>query len=758
MSHREDYMPHPDAVRAAPCHYFGCPDAPRRLFVVCGLQILFLDGDNTSGPLADRSMHSQSSLLQIFFTSEFLDMEAFNGMFHLPPGSADIIYRPRPSQILAKSLVTTMQEFPSSVHLVRFGAFEIDLRTGELRKRGIRIKLQGQPFVLLITLLKQRGELVTREELRRTLWPGDTFIDFDHSLGTGINKLREVLGDSAANPRFIETLPRRGYRFIAPIEAVGAAETPPVVSEAPPEKQAPATGDPIGAEDRDQVDLSKETAVGERPLWPLAWKIAAFALLPLSAIFTVWILHSGNRLTPSIRSLAVLPLENLSGDASQDYFSDGMTDELITELGQISELRVISRTSAMTYKGARKPLPQIARELRVDAVVEGTVLRSGNRVRITAQLILASADKHLWAKSYEGDLRDTLMLQSQVARAIAAEIRIKLNPQEQTELKKVRTLNAEAYEAYLKGRYFWNKRTGDGLRKAIDYFSRAIEKDPSYAQAYTGLADSYALAGDWKYGLLAPMEAYPKAKAAATKAIALDGTLGEAHISLAFCLDNFDWDWESAGREFTRGIELSPSYAIGYEWYGWHLAELGRNGEAVAEVEKAASLDPLSPSIGADLAEELIVAHRFDEAITQSRKTIILDPFFAPAHYVLGQAFVQKHSYKEAIAEFQKAIGLSPGSTAFTANLAYAYAVSGMRAEAAKTLNDLKNRSSQAFSNAPEIAMVYVGLNEKDQAMAWLEKAYAERFSPWVLMRPCFSPLRSDPRFQDLLHRIGLIL
>src|SRR5579862_1779176 len=319
-----------------------------------------------------------------------------------------------------------MQEFPSSVRSVRFGAFEIDLRAGELRKSGIRIKLQGQPFLLLITLLKQRGELVTREELRRTLWPEDTFIDFDHSLGTGINKLREVLGDSAANPRFIETLPRRGYRFIAPIEAIGAAEDPPVVSEAPPEGQTPVTGDRIGGSDDDRVDLPKEISAGERPRWPLAWKIAALTLLLLSAVFVVWILHSGSRAMPSIRSLAVLPLENLSSDASQDYFSDGMTDELITELGQISDLRVISRTSAMTYKGTHRTLRQIARELNVDAVVEGAVLRSGSKVRITAQLIMAVADKQLWAKSYEGDLRDTLTLQSQVARAIAQEIRMKL--------------------------------------------------------------------------------------------------------------------------------------------------------------------------------------------------------------------------------------------------------------------------------------------------------------------------------------------
>jgi tetratricopeptide (TPR) repeat protein len=394
--------------------------------------------------------------------------------------------------------------------------------------------------------------------------------------------------------------------------------------------------------------------------------------------------------------------------------------------------------------------------LNVDAVVEGTVLRSGSRVRITAQLIRASTDKHLWAQSYEVELRDVLALQRKVALSIAGQIRIVLNPNEQSASAEPKALNAEAYEDYLKGRYFWNKRTGEGLKKAVDYFNQAIAKDPDYAQAYAGLADSYALMGDWQYGLLAPKEALPRAKAAAAKAIALDSTLGEAHISLAWCLDGFDWDWESAGKEFTRGIELSPNYATGHHWYGWHLAVLGRHGEAVAELEKAESLDPLSLIIGADLAEELLIAHRYSEAIKQSRKTLTLDPSFALAHYVLGNVFVQQHLYEEGIAELRGAIEASPGSTAFTANLAYAYAVSGKRDEAVRIVNDLKNQSHGALSNAPQIAMVYVGLGDKDQAMAWLEKAYQERFNPGVLMRPCFDSLRSDPRFQDLLRRIGI--
>jgi TolB-like protein/DNA-binding winged helix-turn-helix (wHTH) protein/Flp pilus assembly protein TadD len=630
---------------------------------------------------------------------------------------------------------------------LRFGVFELDLRAGELRKNGLRIRLQQQPFQVLAMLLEHPGEVVGREELQKKLWPAETFVDFDHGLNKAVNKIREALGDSAESPRFVETISRRGYRFLAEVKATDAL---PVRSAALTPPPHPAS------EVRDRPGLDRKPSTVEHVFPPMAWKILVFVLVPVVASLAIWRLHSWVRPSSVIRSLAVLPLESLSNDASQDYFADGMTDELISDLGQISALRVISRTSAMVYKHAREPLPQIARELNVDAVVEGTVLRSGDRVRITAQLIEASTDKHLWSQSYEGELRDTLTLQNTVARAIADQIRINLNPQEQAALNKVTVVNQKAQESYLKGRYFWNKRTADGLSNAIDYFNEAIKRNPDYAQAYAGLADSYALAGDWKYGLLAPREAYPKAKAAATKAIALDGTLGEAHISLAFCLDNFDWDWESAGKEFTRGIELSPGYATGHEWYGWHLAALGRHGDAIAEVEKAASLDPLSPSIGADLAEELLVAHRFGEAVEQSRKTMILDPFFAPAHYVLGQAFAQKHNYKEAIAELQKAIELSPGSTAFTANLAYAYAVSGMRDEAEKILNDLKHRSPQSFSDAPEIAMVYVGLGEKDQAMAWLEKGYAERFSPWVLMRPCFDPLRSDPGFQDLVRRIGL--
>jgi TolB-like protein/DNA-binding winged helix-turn-helix (wHTH) protein/Flp pilus assembly protein TadD len=649
-----------------------------------------------------------------------------------------------------------MEEFSASARAIRFGVFQVDLQEQQLLKKGVRLRLQGQPFSILLVLLAQAGKVVTREDLRRKLWPEDVFVDFDHSLGTAINKLREVLGDTADNPRFVETLPRRGYRFIAPVEVIVENDTAPVAQETPAEGQAAGTREPKPESDNQGGPTNKAVALGRSP-WPLTRRTSSLALLLGLAILMLWLFYPRNRPSSNIRSLAVLPLENLSGDPSQEYFSDGMTDELITELGQIGELRVISRTSVMTYKGVRKSLlPQIARELNVDAVVEGTVLRSGNQVRITAQLIEAATDKHLWAKDYDGDLRDTLTLQKQVARSIAEAIRLELTPREQAVLKRVKRVNPEAYEEYLKGRYFWNRRTADGFKKAVDYFNKAVAQDPTYAPAYSGLADAYALLGDWEYGVLAPKEAYPKAKAAATRALELDSSLGEAHVSLAFVLDGFDWDFGAGGREFQRGIELNPGYATGHQWYAGHLTLFGRSNEAIEEMKKAEALDPLSLIISADLAEDFLIAHRHDEAIRQIRKTMDMDPNFALAHYQLGQAFLEKHSYSEAIGELQKAVDLSGGSTACTSSLAYTFAVSGRRTEAEAILNDLTKRSNENFSNAPEIALVYIGLDQRDQAMSWLEKGYAERFNPGVLMRPAFDPVRSDPRFRDLLHRIGL--
>jgi len=620
-----------------------------------------------------------------------------------------------------------------------FGVFEVDLRAGELRKRGLRVRLQQQPFQVLAMLLERRGDVVSREELQQALWPANTFVDFDHGLNKAINKIREALGDSAEAPRFIETVAKRGYRFLADVRVAdgrGAEQAAVAVVDLAATASAPAP---------------RRTPIGAR-----TWAIAAAAVVVVLGALAAWRFHAPTSSKPPIRSLAVLPLESLSTDASQDYFADGMTDELISHLGQISALRVISRTSMMGYKHTRKPVPAIARELAVDAIVEGTVLRSGDRVRITAQLIDGATDRHIWSDSYEGEIRNTLTLQNTVARAIADQIRVNLNPQEEAALRGGAVLNPAAYESYLKGRFFWNKRTANGLTTALAYFKQAIDEDPAYARAYSGVADTYALLGDWQYSVMSPKDALPKAKAAAMKAVELDAGLGEAHTSLAFCLDGFDWDFQAAGKEFQRAIALTPAYATGHHWYAWHLALERRYDEALVEMRKAQNLDPLSLVINADLAELLALAHAYDESIAQSLKTLELDPAFGLAHNHLGQAYLQKHLNEQAIAELQQAVTLSGRSATCIANLARAYGASGRTRDAVDLLNELKGRSSPLHSYASEIAVIYAALGDARQAMDWLDRGAAERFNPGVLLRPGLDPLRSEPRFVDLMRRVGL--
>jgi len=626
---------------------------------------------------------------------------------------------------------------------LRFGIFEADPQLGELTKHGKRLPLQEQPFQLLAMLLERPGELVSRDELRAKIWP-QTIVDFDHGLNKAISKIRDALGDSAENPRFIETVARRGYRFLADVA---------VIQDGPAERAA---GGPVLQADAGPLARPEAGISSRGPPRTRAWRLFGFGLALVLAAALSWFLYTSKDSAPTIRSLVVLPLKNLSGDVSQDYFTDGMTEELTTQLGRISALRVISSRSAMTYKGVDKPLADIARELSVQAVLEGSVLRSGDRVRITAELIRVPADQQMWAQSYEGELRDALALQSEVAQAVAEQIRTTLSRRQQAVLRNRKTVTPAAYEDYLKGRYFWNKRTRDGLKKAIDYFSRAVETDPTYAEAYSGLADSYALAGDWLYGVLPPGDAFRQARAAATRALTLDDTLGEAHTSLAFALDLYAWDWATAEKEYKRAIELNPSYATAHHWYGWHLLVMGRTSEGIFEMRRAESLDPLSLIISADLAEALCTAHLYDESVQQIKRTLDMDPNFAVAHYQLGQVLAQKHLHNEAIPEFQRAIELSGHSGAFDSNLAYVYAVSGQKVKAENIIKDLEARPDKNPSIYANIALVYVGLGDDDQAMLWLNKAYEAQFNPSILLRPGFDPLRSDARFVDLRRRLGL--
>ena len=615
-----------------------------------------------------------------------------------------------------------MQSLSGPPARLRFGVFEADLRLGELTKAGKRVRLQEQPFRVLAMLLERPGELVTRAELHNKLWP-QTIVDFDHGLNKAVSKIRDALGDSAENPRFVETIPARGYRFVADVTAVPVAVAP--------------------------VDDGPDQARPRR-LW---WAPSAVALILIAVAVVLWVRHE----PPSrFHSLVVLPFQNLSNDATQEFFADGMTDELITHLGQVGALRVISRTSAMSYKATPKSLTDIARELNVEAVVEGSVLRVGDRVRITAQLIRVPADEHIWAHSYEGDIRDTLSLQRDVASAIVQQVGASLTQPEQKALKASRPVVAEAYEAYLKGRYFWNKRTRDGLNKSIEQFDRAIEMDPTYAPAHSGLADAYALSGDWEYGIVSPQDASAKSHAAAAKAVSLDDNSAQAHTSLALSLDLYGWEWEAAEKEFKRALQLNPGYATAHQWYAWHLLVTGRTNEGLYELRTAYSQDPLSLIISADLADALCIAQQLDESVRQSQRTLDFDRNFALGHYQLGQALEQKQLHQQAIVEFELAISLGGHTDAFDANLAYSLAAGGSPQEADTILSDMLARNEHNASAESNIALIYVGLGDPDQAMAWLEKAYESRFNPSILLRPTFDPLRADPRFQDLRRRLGL--
>jgi TolB-like protein len=563
--------------------------------------------------------------------------------------------------------------------LVRFGAFELDKQAGELRKDGTLVRLQEQPLQILQALLERPGAIITREELQHKIWPSDTFVDFGHGINNAINRLREALGDTADTPRYVETLPRRGYRFIGRIE----------------------------------------------------------------------------RETPRFRSLAVLPLENLSRDPEQEYFVEGLTEALITTLAKIGELRVVSRTSAVLYKGARKSLREIARELEVDTIVEGTVLRVGDRVRITAQLIDAQREAHLWAESYDRHLRDVLDLHSELAQAIAREVQVKLTPREEAELAQAHRVDPHAYEWYLKGRYHWNRRSRVGLPKGVQCFQAAIAKDPTYAAAYAGLAD--CLTGLHSYCLMAPADSGAQAKELATRALELEPGLGEAHASVGWVKTWYDYDFVGAEREFERCIELNPRYATGHQWYAFYLSLMGRYEEAYAEIKRALRLDPLSIVIQWSLGFIYWNGRLYDQAIDQLEATLELDPNYAPAHATLAWAYRCKAQPEASVAAALKAVECATGASFYLAFLGEAYAAAGKQDEGEKLLDQLQVLSKQQYVTTYHTGRIYACLGKIDEAFAWWETAYRERASWLISLKtdPMLDDLRSDSRYQDLLRRMN---
>src|SRR5215475_2957580 len=605
-----------------------------------------------------------------------------------------------------------------SPRVYQFGTFTLDARTGELSDNGRRTPLRDQSVQLLLALLEHPGELITREELARRLWGGNTFVDFDRGLNKVVNHLREALADSVEQPRFIETLPRKGYRFIAPVTRV--------------------------ADDVNDVAHTSASGTSKFPRWVyLSVMLAAGIGIAVGAGFgeaRKW-MASRSAAAPRISALAVMPLENLSRDPEQQYFADGLTDALITDLVKTGTLRVASRTSVTRYRGTKKSIKEIGSELNVDAVVEGTVTYSGSRVRITAQLIQVSTDMHLWADQYERDVSEILDLQRALANDIARRINVFVKP-----LDRVPRVNPVAYGLYLKGRYAFYEYTSRGWQQAIEHFNRAIETDPAFAPAYSGLADTYVVAGT--YGAFPTEEALTRGKAAAAKALELDDSLASAHYTLATAHTWYDWDWAAAEREFRRGLELNPNDAMGRNWHGGYLSLLGRHDEAIAEHERAQQLDPLSLIVNANLTRALYWARRYDEAIAQARRTLELDPAFGIALFWLDGALRHKGLFKEAVALRQ----LASSNSEQAAAIARTFQRSGFRAllrECGETY-----RKSGLLETA---ARCYAQIDERDRAIALLEECARRRCSDIVSLNvePDFDGLRDDPRFQELARTVG---
>jgi TolB-like protein/DNA-binding winged helix-turn-helix (wHTH) protein/Tfp pilus assembly protein PilF len=630
---------------------------------------------------------------------------------------------------------------------LRFGDdFELDCAAGQLRRSGRILKVERIPMEVLLFLVQQRGEVVSRDQIVEKIWGKGVHFDTDNSINGAIRKIRQVLKDDSEAPRFIQTLTGKGYRFIAPvmIASVTAPGTEPaVVAPESPVRVQPAVSFPSG----------RVRVLGVSMIATLVVLLAGWG------IYTRWFEFQSRPPGSGGRTmLAVLPFENLTGDANQEYFSDGMTEEMITQLGSWDpeHMGVIARTSVMHYKHSQEQLQQIAHELGVQYVLEGSVRRDAGRVRITAQLIQMRDQTHLWAREYDRDTKDLLVVQSEIAKEISGEIRTALGERELIARVPQPTLSPAAFEAYnlyLKGQYYWNKRTVEGFQQAIEFFHQATVKDPNDARAYAGLAASYALIGT--YSGTPAAESASQARAAALRALQLDDNLPEAHAALALIVQNHDYDWQTAGREFKRAIELNPNYATGHHWYAEHLAWLGRFDEALRESERARQLDPLSLIIAVDSGAILYYSRQYDRAIAQITTVRELDPSF-PRTAILFAAYVQKGLFAEAEADIEKHM---PGDNPWHwSSLAYTYGRAGNKAKAEQALKKLLDLNQRQLVDPLIIVPAYIGTGNRDQAIAWLEKAFAQRSNGLTALRvdPAYDPLRDDPRFQNLLRQVGL--
>jgi TolB-like protein/DNA-binding winged helix-turn-helix (wHTH) protein/Tfp pilus assembly protein PilF len=605
----------------------------------------------------------------------------------------------------------------------KFGPFCLDPVKRRLLRDGELLKLTPKAFETLLVLVEQRGKTVEKDELLNKVWAG-TVVE-ENNLNQCITALRKSLGDSREKSEYISTIPGVGYRFVAEVEAATGEKPKPINTD-------------------------------RRPVFRYALLLLVSLVLGIAGY--ILLTREKSPTTVAVSSIMVLPLDNLSGDPGQEYFADGVTDALIGDLAKLPGLHVISRTSSMHYKGTKKSLPEIAREIKVDAVVEGSVQRSGDRVVIRAQLIHAATDHHLWVQTYERPMRDVLDVQSEIAQTIARQVQIQMTPADQARLIARHPVSPKAFDEYLQGRYlYWNRRTEENLNKAIAHFQNAIKEDPNYALAHVGLADCYNALGVVQISALPPFDARRLAQENAMRALALDPTLAEARTVVAY-VKHYNWDWSGAEQDFKRAIDLNPNYANAHNFYAGFLMSRGRIDESIASSTRARELDPFSLAISAQRGFLLENARRYDEAIAQLRNVIAMDPNHYQAHWFLSHTYAANKQFDEAIAAAQKAVDLSERSPGALGMLGLVYGLAGKPEEATKVLNELLELNKRRYVTPAALVNVYIGLGNKDQAFVWFEKAFAERsnYLAYLKVFPILDPLRSDPRFNDLIQRVGL--
>ena len=663
-------------------------------------------------------------------------------------------------------------------HRIQLGeGVELDPSSDELSRGGRVFKLERIPAAVLLLLVEKRGQVVRRDEIVERIWGKDVFLDTDNGINSAIRKIRQALKDDSDSPRFIQTITGKGYRFIAPVPSLEA-----VNEQEPTSAVSSAGSDPGVIEDRDaslqirQLRIpdqnhlrnrdvpgaAQEPAVRTtgRPLAALA--VAGLALVCLVALLVVWARREASTSSASPISstkkivLAVLPFDNLSHNPDQEFFSDGLTEEMIAQVGKLNRDRliVIARSSVAKYKGSKLDARQVGKELNVDYLVQGSVRRSADRVRVTVQLIQPQNQTDIWTESYDRELRDVLAVQDSIVQNIASQIHIALTEEEKTRFANPRNTPPEAYQAYLKGRYYWNKRTGDGMEKAAQYFQQAIDGDPTYAEAYSGLADCNS--GLSWHGFKSPADGLPKAYAAARKAIEINPRSAEAHASLGLVFSH-RWEWPGAEAEFKQAIELDPQYANAHHWYGDYLSMMGRHQDALAEARRALQLDPLNLMISSWVGLRYYLAHNYSAAIAQNRSSVDLNSNFAAAHLLLGKDYIQAGRPTDAVSELQTATRESD-SPLYKAQLAVSFAAAGQTQEAQRIAQELELLSRTRYVSPYGLAQIYAALDDKQRTFEWLQAAYDDHavWMGYLAVDPTFERYHSDQRFQGLLRRVGV--